>query len=70
MNDGDYEDDDGDGTFSIFFLFILGFFLLIFSVALLWYNERRNAINEYRLAKARDACKIGDCHNVDQSLNG
>lgn len=51
MNDGEYDsDDDDDNGFSLFFLFILGFCLLVFSAALLWYNERRQAINEYRLA--------------------
>ncbi|CAK57806.1 unnamed protein product (macronuclear) [Paramecium tetraurelia] len=70
LTDDGYEDDDDDNTVSIFFLFVFGFFLIIFSAALLWYNERREAITEYRLVNMRDICKLGDCNEINHQLNG
>ncbi|CAD8207459.1 unnamed protein product [Paramecium pentaurelia] len=66
----DYDNDDAGSITSIVFHSIIGSIFLIFSAALIWYNERREAITSYRLVNMRQICKIGDCHEINQELNG
>lgn len=61
----DDENNDAGSISSIVLHSIFGSIFLIFSAALIWYNERREAITTYRLVSMRDICKNGDCHEIN-----
>jgi len=49
---------------------IYGILLITFSVALLWFNERRAVITRYRLYEANGLCRVTNSSEVNTSLEG
>ncbi|KAM3134333.1 Transmembrane protein 43 [Paramecium bursaria] len=52
------------------FDFLFGFFLFFAAMPILWYNERRHLINQFRIETAKKDCQEVQCSEIDPRNNG